>query len=228
MNLNQLKERILDQFKSIWVRIEESSTYEKLVERYHELTPTGQKAVLFGGSIFGVLFILMIPFMSFQTSQENVSQFEENVLAVRDLLRVQREVASQPQVEDPPQPAQLQSMVQEVLSQSGLSNEQIKGNNPLSPERDPKSSILPASVVEQGVEVTLLKLNLKQVTDIGSRLSQIGRNTHLTSIDMRANAQNDHYFDVVYRLMGFTMIAPAPSVSAPPSPDKKVPKIEEG
>jgi hypothetical protein len=221
MKLTQLKERVIEQFKAIWVRIQESSTFEKLQERYYELSPSGQKAVIYLSTVTILLFILLIPFLGFQSSQDNVSIFEENVQTLRDLLRVQRELAGAPQVDDPPPPSQLKSMVQDVLNQAGLSQEQIKGNNELSPDRDPKSSLVPASVIEQGVEITLFKLNLKQVVDIGTRLSQLNRNVHLTAMDMKANAADNHYYDVIYRLMGFTINSPPPSPSGPTKPGVK-------
>lgn len=215
MNLDQLKDRLFEQLKGTWGRIQESSAYEKMMERYHELPPTGQKVALIGSVLFSVLLILLIPFASFQTSSENVAQFEENVQALRDLFRVQRELASAPQVDDPPGPAQLQSMVQDVLTQAGLSADQIKGNSPLSPQRDPSNAFIPANVMEQGVEVTLMKLNLKQVVDLGSRLSQLGRNIHLTAMDMKASSTDVHYYDVIYRVMGFTINTPMPESKAP-------------
>jgi len=227
MRLEQLKERLLEQLHTYWGRIQESSTYEKLKERYHELSPIGQKIALAVSVFICALFVLLIPLMGFQTSQDNVIVFEENVQALRDLLRVQRELASAPQIDDPPAPAQLQSMVQDVLTQAGLGADQIKGNAPLSPQRDPSTSIIPAGVLEQGVEITLLKLNLKQVADLGSRFAQLNRNVHLTAMDMKANSSDPHYYDVIYRLMGFTISSPSPSPTTPPKGGAKPKATEE-
>ncbi|MGE3974500.1 MAG: hypothetical protein AB7F59_08245 [Bdellovibrionales bacterium] len=226
MNLTQLKDQLFEQLKTYWTKIHESSLYQKGEERFYELSPLNQKIALFVAGIIFVLFILAIPFASFTTSQENIAAFEGNIQTVRDLLRVQRELASAPEVNDPPTPSLLQGLVQETLSQAGLASEQIQGNMELMPEHDPKTSLVPASVIEQGVEVTLVKLNLKQVVDIGTKLSQLNRNVHLTAMDMKANTSDSHYYDVIYRLVGFTIDTPTSSVEpeAPtkaPAPKKK-------
>ncbi len=205
MNLESLKERLLETWDTILEKVRESDTYIQLRERYQNLSPSMQKIVLWSSAVFSTLFLLFIPFTLISTSSESVESFENNVRLIRDLYRVQRELASTPMVPDPPASTEMSNQVRTLLTQSGLEAEQISGPREISPERDNTNALQPQGIAEHGIEVTLMKLNLKQVVDVGTKLSQLSGALHLTALDMKANAQNDHYYDVIFRVTGFTM-----------------------
>lgn len=222
MNLESIKEQLMERWKTIWERVRDSDTYIQVKERYHNLSPLLQKVVLFTCAMFFVLFLLLLPFAFLSSSWDYVANFERNVNLIRDLYRVQRELASTPMVDNPPGPSELVKQVQGMLTQEGLAPEQVSGPREINPERDNTNALQPVGISEQGIELTLLKLNVKQVVDIGGKLSQMGRGLHLTALDMKANTQNDHYFDVVFRVTGFTLPG-SPTQEEPQAADKPTP-----
>jgi len=211
LNWENIKEQLLERWNGIWEQIRDSDTYIQLREKYQNASPTMQKIILGFAITFGALLILLIPFTFLSSSSESIETFESNVRLVRDYYRVQRELSSTPMVPDTPPSSQISSQVQSILGNLGLSPEQMSGTREIAPERDSNNSLQPKGINEHGIEVTLLKLNLKQVVDIGAKLSQLGRGLHLTALDMKVNSQNDHYYDVIFRVTGFSVGFAEPS-----------------
>ncbi len=227
MNLDSLKEQLMDRWNTIWERIRDSDAYIQLRERYQNLSPSMQKIVTASGIGFVILFILLIPYSFLSTSWESVDTFENNVRLIRDFYRVQRELASTPMVPETPSAGDIGTQVSGILNQVGLSPEQINGPREITPEREANNALQPVGISEHGVEVTLMKLNVKQVSEIGTRLSQLGQGLQLTSLDMKANGENDHYYDVIFRVTGFSIpgasgrpddVTPEESEASPPPP----------
>lgn len=238
MNLENIKEQLLERWNSIWERIRDTDSFIQAKERYQNLSPTMQKIVMACGVSFAALFVLAIPLSLLSSSSESVDNFENNVSLVRRFYRVQRELQTTPMVPETPPAGEISNQVQSIVQAAGLSPEQINGPREINPEREAGNALQPAGITEHGAEITLIKLNVKQVSDIGAKLSQISQGLHLTSLDMKANAENDHYFDVIFRVTGFTVPgtdgrggspsaepepsspppAPAPSNAPPPPP----------
>jgi len=217
MNFDSLKEQILDRLRTIWGQIRESSLYITLAAKYEELTPTAQRLVNAGAILVALLIVFSVPLSYLSSSSDNVSLFEEYRDTLRELLQVQREIAQAPEIPLAPPTEQVKGRIQQILTEAGLGPEQIREVRDADTSGDPATSTIPQSVRQNGVIATLLKLNLKQVLDIGYQMQNIGPNLYLTSMDMTANREDAHYYDVIYRVVGFSVedAAPAAAEAAP-------------
>ncbi len=224
MNFDSLKEQILDRLGTIWGQIRETSIYINLSAKYEELTPSMQKLVNAGGVLAALLIVFSIPLSYLSTSSDNVTLFEEYRDTLRELLNVQREIAQAPDVPQAPPTEQVKGRIQQILTEAGLGPEQIREVKDADTAGDPPTSTIPNVVKQNGVVATLLKLNLKQVLDIGFQMQNIGPNLYLTSMDMTASKDDPHYYDVIYRVVGFAVEeAPAAPEDGAAAPNKKGP-----
>ena len=201
MKWDDLKDQILQRLQSFWGEIQESSVYIQLKEKFDELSPTMQRLVLGGGLGFITLFILLIPLLGFLNSINTLSEFNDSRIALRDLVRLDRLKAQAPNAPEPPLAQQIQTQVQGILTEARLIPEQIQQNEAMSFEPVASSNLIPKGITVDGVQITLVKLNLTQVVDISHKLSVLP-GVHLLGMDMKANAQDVHYFDVMFRLAG--------------------------
>lgn len=202
MAFEDLKDQIVDRLKNYWDEFKESPTYERIKDKYISLPASTQKLVLWSIGAILAFILISIPYSFLSTSSTYVTDFEDHTQTLRDLYRVQRELAQTPDVGTTPEPSQMRSQVQSILNQAGLAQDQITSLNEINiAEANPP--LIPAGVGQKGLEISLASLNLKQVLDIGVQLQNSNRSLHILSMDMKANRENDHYYDVIYRLVGF-------------------------
>ena len=64
MDFSSLKEQLKDQFKELWDRIQESSLYIELKEKFELLPSRIQKVIVVGASLVLALFLFSFPYSS--------------------------------------------------------------------------------------------------------------------------------------------------------------------
>src|SRR5690606_11257578 len=92
----ELFDQIKDTLIARWEQFQETDTYISLREKYDNLPPRGQKAVVFTTFAFSFLIIFSIPFGFFSTSQQSMLEFEDTKETIQDLLEVSQEVKNIP------------------------------------------------------------------------------------------------------------------------------------
>ncbi len=204
MRFDEFKEQLIARLQGYWTQLQESNIYTELKEKYENFTPTVQKLIVAGTLTFTVLIFLFFPAVSLINSFDSMSTFEENKETLRSLLRLAREQAQAPSVPPAPSPAEIQSQVAQALTSVGLATDQIKQNEEANFSADPATDLIPKNVEQSGVQVTVMKLNVKQVIDVAHKLQSIG-NVHVLSMDMKANSEDVHYYDVMFRVVGFSV-----------------------
>lgn len=212
MNFDDLKEQLREQFSALASKVQESPTWIQLTEVYQNLSPNGQKAALAGLAALFTLILLALPMTFYFSSQESVAAFEDQRQLIRDLYRVSRAAKTLPPA--PAQPGDLTSLIRSRLDIARLAPEQIGSVAPM--ELTGNIVGIPKALDRTGVRVNLSKLNLRQVVDIGHNLQSAHPSVKMTGLDIRANSEDDHYFDVVYQLVSAT-VAPEPPPKAPPA-----------
>ncbi len=202
--LDDLKEKLSEQMKTAWSRFQELPLYLDLKERYDNLPGKSQKLVLSGGIAVALVILLSFPLGFLWTSSDNMRFFEEAREVTRELLEVEREAKSVASLPQPPSLMVLRTSVQGLLQRLQLSPEQILPLEDMV-QVEP-ANVLPDGVQAQGIKVKLAKLNLRQVTDIGSQLeSQLQTGVNIWSFSMQKNSELPEYFDVEYSLVTFAM-----------------------
>lgn len=213
MGLDDIKDQLRDQANALWGRIQESSSFNSIKEQYEAWPLMLQRTAAFAAGVMIVLVVLSIPYSFIESASVAVDEFTEHRLLLRDLLRVGRASKDAPPLPVGLSGDELTAQVQGMLGEFMLLTDQIGGVNAL--DKNPAQSLAPPVIQQAGVAVTLKKLNLYQVIDIGFRLQNMSQGIKLTGLDMVANSDDNHYYDVTYRVVSFSL----PVVQeAPPPP----------
>lgn len=204
MNLDDIKDQLRDQFNALWGRVQESTSYNSAKEKYDSLPSTAQKGIAFGSGILAVFIVLSIPFSYINSANTSIDEFNEYRVLLRDLLRIGRSAQDAPPLPPGLSAADLQNQAQAMTAELGLLPEQLVGIAPLADKR-PANSLAPPAIEQAGIAVSLKQLNLNQILDIGYRLQNISGGTKLTGVQIQANADDNHYYDVTYKVVNFSL-----------------------
>lgn len=197
MNLDDLKDSLKSQLGQTWSRIEDSSFYNQMKDRFENLPPAQQKLTLMGAGALFALFLISVPYSYYSTSAEYVSTYEEKRGLIRELLKVTRESSEVPDLPSAPSSEMLRSSIENQLRMANLLPEQMKGIDMVTAE----TSLIPKGLLEAGLKVSLAKLNLRQIIDIGYNIQSISPSVKMSSMDVTANAEDSKYFDVDFKLV---------------------------
>lgn len=203
MNLDDLRDKVRENVAALWGRVQESTLFNNLKEQYETWPASVQKTVLISASVLGLLILLSIPYSYIDSASTAIEEYNENRLLIRDLLRVGRAAKDPPPLPPGLSQGDLQAQVQPLLNEFSLTPEQLTPVRPLS-ER-PAAALAPTVIHQEGVAVQLKKLNLHQVLDIGRRMATLSRGVKITGLEVVANAEDNHYFDVIFKLVSFSL-----------------------
>ncbi len=213
MNFMELKERLASELKQLWERIEESSLYNQLRDRYENLTPSMQRLTLVGASIFFAMIILSVPWGYWEQSNTDIGSFENRRDLVRRLLKTSRDAGDAPDIPAPPPVSSIVSEIQSYLSQVPLSADQIQSVSNAGVD----SSLIPSALTQGGIVVSLMKLNQRQIVDIGFKLKSLSPAVKMTAINIEPNRESPQYFNVVYKLAALAV----PNVAMDSAPEEE-------
>ena len=219
MNFEDLKERLLSSLKQAWERIQDSSAYNHLRDRFENLTPRGQKSVLAAALLILGFLVFSMPYSYWSESQTSVKGFEDRRNIVRRLLKASRESADIPDIPQAPTPETLRSQIENYLKEVQLIPEQIKSVDVVPVD----SKLIPTDMAQGSVAVNLAKLNLRQVLDIGYKLKTLSPSVKMTGLQMFPDKQDARYFDVVFKLVSLAV----PQVAQPPIPEPEAPPTKK-
>lgn len=216
MNLNDIKEQFKQQLIHSWERIQETSIYHHIKDRYENLSPQKQKWTLIGIAIVFAFFTLNFPYTYLTESHSSIVQFEERRDLIRRLLKVSRESSEIPNIPMAPPPETLRSEFTNKLESMNLMPDQIRSIDLTNGD----SQLIPGNLSQGGVTVNLMKLNLRQVVDIGHQLSSVSPSIKMNTLKLSLNREDTRYLDAA---IGFISLAvpqitpPAPAEEEPPA-----------
>lgn len=212
--LDDIKEQLKAGWQNIWQKIQENPSYVQLQDRYQTLSPSGQKMVRLLG-VLGIIFVLVFyPMSLFFTSQESITSFEEKRDLIRDLFKTYREASAQPNIPIPPQVESLKSAINNILMTADLTDEQKGGVI----EAAAEGKLIPANLVSHVLQVSLSKLNIRQIVDIGVNIISISESVKMKDMSITAHPADTRYFDVTYKL--YSLNVPEPTPEPPPEIEK--------
>lgn len=218
MNLDDLKDRLASDANQTWERIQESAAFNQLRDRYDNLTPAMQKLTIVAVSAAVSLFVLSFPYGNLTQSKEYVEEFEGKRMTIRELLKVSRESSEVPEIPAAPPVASLRSNIENQIRSANLLPEQVKGMEVL----ENTSNLIPKNLTEGLLQVSLAKLNIRQILDLGYQFQSISPSAKMKDMVINANREDNRYFDVVYRIV--TLAVPAPpevTPEPPPAPGRR-------
>ncbi len=203
MALQDVRDNLREQLKGFASRIRETDGYLRLNEKYLSLSSNGQKLALVGSSVLGFLILMAVPWTFYEGSQSSIDDFESKRNIIRELFKVNREAAAIPLAPPPVTASELASTARQTLTSARLSPEQIIGVN----ESSANVAGISKSIDQAGIQVSLSKLNLKQIVDIGNDLQNLqGPNgtARMMGLEVKANLSDSRYYDAIYKVVAFS------------------------
>lgn len=214
-------DNLKDQAKSVFnrtsERVRESEAYLQLEDRYQNLSPSGQKLTRLLSVLVLLFLLLFIPMSYLSSSSTMITLYEEKRDLVRELFRTYRESSSSLNIAMPPNSDSLRMSIQSIIQRAELTPEQNLGITNASVE----GRLIPQNLVTEVLFVKLIKLNLKQIVDIGGSIAGISNSVKMKDLTITANQQDNRYYDVTYKLYSLNVPPPAPEPLPEPEPKNK-------
>jgi len=203
MAFEDLRERLKESTSEALAKIQENSTFNSMREKYESQTPVVQKVIAWGGAAFFVFLVVwMLPGSYLVSSSDSLARFEENRELIQGLLRASHSAKEPPPLPPPLSFDSLRSSIETSLRNNGLIGEQF-GDMIQIPESELRG-LAPGGVVVTGIAVTLKKLNVTQVIEIGNMVQNLNTpGNKMLGVDVLQSAGQTHYYDMIMRLVNF-------------------------
>jgi type II secretory pathway pseudopilin PulG len=215
--LDDIKEKIKGPAVALAERIQETPVFQSARDRFASLSPGGQRSLIGFITLVLIGLLLMMPVTSLMNSMESVKQFEQRRDLIHDLHRATQEMQNATGLQPPPPMAALQSRIENELKNNSILQEQIRAI-----QQDTPPASLPKSALTGALIVSLAKLNLRQIVDVGSLLQGLGSAIKVVDMDFQADLQDPRYYNVIYKLIALNV----PSLPPPePEPAKNKAKL---
>lgn len=211
-------ENIKNKSTDFFDQIKETESYQKLSDRYETLSPNGQKTVKIISAFILLFILLFVPLSQISTSKELITGFENKRNLIRDLFKTYRDSSQSSRYMPAPPSDALIGSVNSTLQTEQLLPEQIVSVALGSAE----GRLIPQNLMTNVIDVKLIKLNLRQIVDIGTRLGGISQSVKLKDLLMTANSELAGYFDVTYKL--YSLNVPEAKIELPPEHEPKTKK----
>jgi hypothetical protein len=228
-NIDDIKERIKSESARLWERIQGSSAFNQLKDRYENLTPFVQKLLVIGIILVTCGILVSIPLTSYMSGNDSIANYEDQRDLIHDLFKIQQDMQTTSGLTPAPSADALASRIDADLHGSTLLPEQIRGVTV-----DSVPNTLPKTHIDGALRVALNKLNLRQIVDIGHQIMSINPAIKMLDLSIEANMQDPKYFDVVYKFISLKIPVYVPPASDEENPGKgkkpakpKVPKENE-
>lgn len=212
MIIDDIKEQLGEKLSQTWGQIQENPTYSNIKEKYDSLSPNSQKISLLGIAMALMLLVLTVPMAYYSSASNNVEQFETKKGLIRELFHLQHATSELPPLPMSVSSSDLAAQAKSKLEAAHLQADQIKSVQAY----DHAIAGVNKPIIQNAIEVSLLKLNLTQIKEIGVSLQNLP-NVKMISLNVEASEPalpGLHYFNVIYRLTNFSLpaepIAPAP------------------
>ena len=203
MNFDDLKEQLIEKIEEF----KDSEIWQTTAEKFQALAPNIQKLIIGSGIVLATLFVFscMGPMGYMSESSDAIAVFEEKRDQIRKLLVAKQRQNQTSSIPKQMSPDQFRNSVQSVISGAGLLPDQNGGVSPYDVSGSSLSPKKSKNIKQEGLQVQLKKLNLNQIVDIGFGLEDINEAVKMAGMDIVASVDNDHYFDVTFKLIRFSL-----------------------
>ena len=216
MNLDDLKDILKNESKATWDRLQETSLYNNLKDRFDSLSSLAQKTIVASVVVISILGLFSIPWSYYSTSAESVENFENQRQLIRDMLKVTRESGDTPDIPTVPPLDSLKTKINSLITATGLIENQL-GSVEIVKEA---SNLIPDFFNKGLLKVTLNMLNLNQIIDLGYQLQTINNSLKLKDLIIEPSSEDARYYNVVYKLAALSPPQSAADEAAEPSGSK--------
>ncbi|MCB0355577.1 MAG: hypothetical protein KDD40_01130 [Bdellovibrionales bacterium] len=200
MNLDDLKDQLLDNWERLKNRIAEDPSFNSLKERYETLPAIGQKGLLVGVSLLLLLILIYIPYGYFETAREYENKYNTYKNTIRELLKIGKSDVSNIEATQRGDLEGLKERITTSINSFNLTSEQIQ---PITLIPKAENSLARPPIEEETFAVRLNKLNLDQLLQIGADLHRQFNNLKMTGMIVTADKEKAGYFNIEFRLSKF-------------------------
>lgn len=217
MAFEDVRENLKNQFEQLGDRITHSRLFGIFNERYENLTSAQQRIAKLIGALLVLGFFTYLPLSYFLLSFENESSFEEKRKQIKNIIKSEREVSALPDIPRPLAAESIKSNVESELKAMNLLPEQIKS---VTINHQPTSSLIPANKLQYGLDITINKINVKQLTNLGAKLQVIHPAVKLKDLIVTLNREDVRYLNADIKMVALNI----PEYRAPEPPPPETPK----
>jgi hypothetical protein len=196
MTTEDLKDQLVSSFQKVSEMVQDTTLFQQFKERFDGLTPQAQKMSAFAAVIFVFLLILTLPYSMWSDSEALVSEFDERRQVTRELFKVAREVNETPNIPSAPEQGQMTDELTQRAKQGNLLDEQIKAID----SNAEVSGLIPTDKSSGSFQVSLTKLNVTQIVNIGTSLTNMNPSVKMTGLEIIADQKDPRYFNVTYKM----------------------------
>lgn len=218
MAFEDARENLKAQFQQIGERFVNSSTYQLFNEKYENLSSAQQRLFKLIGGILILGGFIYMPLDSFLISFENETAFEEKRQLIKDVIRSEREVTSLPDIPRPLPAESIRSNIESQLKELNFVPEQIKQ---VAVSYQTNSTLIPQNKIQYGIDVSIHKINVKQLTNLGSKLQIIHPAVKIKDMIVSLNREDARYLNADFKLVALNIPEYRPPEPPPPEPKKK-------
>ena len=197
MEIKNIKEEAIRLWGGLLNKIQDSSWFYFLTEKYHILNPTHRKAINISLIAFLLIIITYNPILKFYSSYKNVNEFVNKKTLIQELNNLSS--AHQLMTGYSQQsPEDLIKFLTSRIRSIQIPPQQIIQIKKIEHNHKSEDNHLP--VEAQTALVELDNLNLSEIIQYGYQLENLSNNLKMTNIIITENPQKDNYFKVAFTL----------------------------
>lgn len=216
-------EQSKEYFDNLSSRVQESSLFNQLHDKYTSLSPSMQKILLVTAGFLAVYIVLIGPIASYQESVENMVSFEERKSLTQKVIDYSKKSKSTtPQ----PKPYDIGSISSEIkkIGKSYSINYLPEQTSVASAPSDKK---FVTGAEQSNYLIKANKSNIDQATTLAYSIQKLNKSLLITALEFKANREDPAYFDASIEVANL-YVRSAKEFLPKPEPEKKKRKKRGG
>lgn len=203
MGIEDIKEQLKEKWDELLVKVTESDSFILVSERYNNLAPMVQKALLFTMIFFVGYVVYSIPAYFIDSANEKEARFVETRGLIRGLSRSARNPVVSPDQFRGMEFEEMRARIDEVAKRIQVIDSQ-KGTAAAAVKPLP-ANVVPSAITQNGLSYEFKKLTLRQAVAMSEQISSLHANTKLAGVTIEADREDSHYFTVRYTLSSLSL-----------------------
>ena len=202
LNINNLKEELINLYKNTYIYLENSSWFHYIKEKYDHLQPVHKKIINGTAGLLLLTGLLFYPFSRLYSSWKNMNSFTEKKYLIQELYNLssfrRTSLNARQSIS-----GSLKNFISQRSESIGLPKEKII----ISPTKAQNLKELKTPARAESVRIELNNLNLKELINYAHQLETLNTNLKVVNMDITENEKKVNYFNAVYTLSLFSLAA---------------------
>lgn len=205
MNFEDIKEESLEQLNVYKEKIQESSIYIQIKEKYDQLNPKQQKYVNIGSILVVTYLVLSIPLGSLSEANNKIERYKAEKKLLANFKKAQEAASTAPRPQKPQDGNRLSRNLKSLFEKEGLSKDQIGEADAFTEDNTGQFPEIPKEANITGVKAKLNQINIKQLVDVLKKVETQSAPSKMTHLKINPTAEKAGFYDVAFELRGFDL-----------------------